>query len=176
MATKKTTIKPISLGYRPVGSLESVEYIPVMGVLKGLSIAQDAPDENNIEAEFFDSPFEVLLTGKPIKLTFDLVNYKLSDLPELFGGTYTAATATDAEIYVGASAVFSSEKEWKLGYQSGNNSLVIYRGKTIGTIKNENGGALSYSVTITSLVVDSGTDSTADDKMYAIIGDPKTGA
>ena len=38
-------------------------------------------------------------------------------------------------------------------------------------LPNKKNGALGYSVTITSLVVGSSTDNTADDKMYDIIGE-----
>lgn len=173
---KKTTLKPIKLEYRAVGSLDTVEYTPVMGLLNDFAVAQDVPDETNIEAEFYDSPFDILYTGKPIKLTFTLVNYALADLPALFGGTYTAASSTAQEIYMGATTAFTSEWEWKITYQKGNAGMILYRGKTVGVVKQENKGALGYGVTITSLVTGSETDSTADDKMYAILGDPKTGA
>src|SRR5574344_182503 len=236
--TKKTTLKPIKLEYRAVGSLDTVEYTPVMGLVNDFAIAQDAPDETNIEAEFYDSPFDILYTGKPIKLTFTLVNYDLVDLPALFGGTYTAATytsvlavtdtapttaaigdkyvgitskkiytataantwdsgatlttdtayrsAADNKLYVydgtniaasdsikynekysGATSAYTTEWEWKITYQKGNKGMVLYRGKTAGTLKQENKGALGYSVTITSLVAGSNTG----DKMYDIIGE-----
>ncbi|MFA6728470.1 MAG: hypothetical protein WCS17_09700 [Prevotella sp.] len=174
-ATKKTTLKPIKLEYRAVGSIDSVEYTPVMGLLNDFAVAQDSPDETNIDAQFYDSPFDILYTGKPIKLTFTLVNYALADLPPLFGGTYTPATATAQEIYLGATTAFASEWEWKVTYQKGNAGMILYRGKTLGVLKQENKGALGYGVTITSLVAGSDTDDTADDKMYAILGDPKTG-
>lgn len=173
--SKKTTLKPIKLEYRAVGSAESVAYTPVMGLLNDFAVAQDEPDETSVEAEFYDSPFDILYTGKPIKMTFTLVNYALSELPALFGGTYTAATATAQEIYLGATTAFTSEWEWKITYQKGNAGMILYRGKTVGTLKQENKGALGYAVTITSLVAGSDTGDTADDKMYAILGDPKTG-
>lgn len=174
--TKKTTLKPIKLEYRPVGSIDSVTYTPVMGLLNDFALAQDANDETNIESEFYDSPWDIIMTGKPVKMTFTLVNYALSDLPALFGGKYTAATSTAQELYLGATSAYSSEYEWKLTYQKGNAGAVIYRGKTTGTLKQENKGALGYAVTITALVLDGGTDDPADDKMYGILGDPKTGA
>ena len=172
---KKTTLKPIKLEYRAVGATDSVEYKSVMGLLNDFAMTQDSPDETNIEAEFYDSPFDILYTGKPFKLAFTLVNYALADLPALFGGVYTAASSTAQEIYQGATAAFTSEFEWKITYQKGNAGMIIYRGKTVGTLKQENKGALGYAVTITSLVAGSDTDDTADDKMYAILGDPKTG-
>ena len=69
-----------------------------------------------------------------------------------------------------------SEHECKITYQRVNAGMILYSGMTIGTVKQENKGALGYAVTITSLVADGGTDDPSDDKMYAILGDPKTGA
>ena len=170
--SKKTTVKPIELGYAAVGNClltTPATYTKVMGVLKGFSIAQDTPDETEIEAEFYDSPFDIIYDGKPIKFTFDLVNYDLSELPALFGGAYTAATASVEESYEGAVSAYTTEHEWKLSYQRGNAGVILYKGKTIGTIKQDSGGALAYSVTITSLV-----HTASDvDYMYKIIGDPK---
>lgn len=168
--TKRTTLKPISLGYRAVGSAAATEYTPLMGVLKGLSIAQDAPDSTEIEAEFYDAPFDIFYDGNPVTLTFELANYELSELPALFGGTYTAASGEGSsavpESYEGAASAFTSEHEWKLDFGRGNASLVIYKGLTIGTMKKDADGALNYTVTITALVYNDGTT----DHMYKIIG------
>lgn len=158
--TKKTTLKPISLGYRNVGA--SGDYTPLMGVLKGLAIAQDEPDSTEIEAEFYDAPFDIIYQGQPVTMTFELANYELSELPALFGGSYNDATNT----YEGATSAYTSEHEWKLDFGRGNSALVIVRGLTVGTIKKEADGALNYSVTITALVYNDG----AADHMYKIIG------
>ena len=165
--SKKTTVKPISLGYRNVGA-SSGEYTPLMGVLRGLTIGQDEPDSTEIEAEFYDSPFDIFYDGQPVTLTFELANYELSELPALFGGTYTAATQSDPEIYEGATSAFTSEHEWKLDFQRGYKSLIISRGLTIGTLKKDADGALNYAVTITALVYNDGTT----DHMYKIAADP----
>lgn len=171
---KKTTLKPIGMGYRPVGSAASVEYTKLMGVLKGLAIAQDEPESTEIEAEFYDAPFDIFYQGNPVRLTFELANYDLSELPALFGGTYTAGTAgtpgTPA-VYEGAASAFTSEHEWKLDFGRGFGSLVIYKGLTIGTIKKDADGALNYSVTISALVY---TDASQVDHMYKIVGDVPT--
>lgn len=163
---KKTTVKPIALGYRDVA--DDGDYTPLMGVLKGLSIAQDDPDSTEIEAEFYDAPFDIFYDGNPVTMSFELANYELSELEDLFGGTYTAATtgsnATPAE-YDGAPNAYTSEHEWKLDFGRGFASLVIYRGLTIGTIKKDADGALNYNVTITALVYNDGTD----DHMYKIV-------
>ena len=168
--TKRTTLKPISLGYRAVGAAASAAYTPLMGVLKGLTIAQDAPDSTEIEAEFYDAPFDIFYDGNPVTLTFELANYELNELPALFGGTYTAASGEGSsavpESYEGAASAFTSEHEWKLDFGRGNASLVIYKGLTIGTMKKDADGALNYTVTITALVYNDGST----DHMYKIIG------
>ena len=165
---KKTTLKPIGLGYRPVGSAASVEYTKFMGVLRGLTIAQDEPESTEIEAEFYDAPFDIFYQGNPVTMTFELANYDLSELPPVFGGTYTPGTSTTAEAYEGAPSAYTSEKEWKLDFGRGFGSLVIYKGLTVGTLKKDADGALNYSVTITALVY---TDADQNDHMYKIVGD-----
>ena len=165
---KKTTLKPIGLGYRAVGSAASVEYTRFMGVLRGLTIAQDEPESTEIEAEFYDAPFDIFYQGNPVTMTFELANYDLSELPPIFGGTYTEGTSTTAEVYEGAPSAYTSEKEWKLDFGRGFGSLVIYKGLTVGTLKKDADGALNYSVTITALVY---TDGSQNDHMYKIIGD-----
>lgn len=162
---KRTTLKPIELGYRAVGS--SGDYTKFMGVLKGLTIGQDEPDSTEIEAEFYDSPFDIFYQGNPVTMTFELANYDLAELPAVFGGSATAATSSAADEYEAAVAATTNEFEWKLDFSRGNASLVIYRGLTIGTIKKDEDGALNYSVTISSLVY---TDSNETDHLYKIIG------
>ena len=166
---KKTTLKPISMGYRAVGA-NTGDYTMVMGVLKGLAIAQDTPDSTEIEAEFYDSPFDIIYQGKPVVMTFELANYELSELPNLFGGTATAATTTVEESYEASPSAYTSEWEWKLDFGRGYKSLLIYRGLTVGTIKKDADGALNYSVTITSLVYTDTTVTPNVDHMYKIIG------
>lgn len=161
---KKTTVKPIALHYRPVGSAANVAYRDLMGVLKGLSIGQDEPEATEIEAEFYDSPFDIFYDGNPVTMTFELANYDLSELPDLFGGEYSGTD--DAEEYEGAANAYTSEWEWKLDFQRGHRSLVIYKGLTIGTIKKDADGALNYSTTITALVYNDGVK----DRMYKIVG------
>jgi len=158
----KTTVKPISLGYRDVGS--SGNYRMLMGVLKGLTIGQDEPEATEIEAEFYDSPFDIFYDGNPVTMTFELANYTLDELPDLFGGAYEQV---DDE-YDGEANVYTSEHEWKLDFSRGYASLVLYRGLTIGTIKKDADGALNFSVTITALIYEDGDES----HMYKIVGAP----
>lgn len=160
--SKQTTLKPISLGYREVGGTGA--YTSLMGVLKGLAIAQDEPDSTEIEAEFYDAPFDIIYQGKPVTMTFELANYELTELPALFGGSVSDG------IYEGAPAAFTSEHEWKLDFQRGFGSLVIYKGLTIGTIKKDADGALNYNVTITALVYTDTSVTPNVDHMYKIVG------
>ena len=168
--TKKTTIKPMKLEFRPVGSLASVEYTTVMGVSNDMALNQDKPDTTDIKGEFYASPFATIYDKKPVTLSYTLVNYALSDLPSIIGGTYTAATASDPEKYTPADNAAPIELEWKITYQQGNNGVIIYRGATSAALTGANKAALGYAITITALTPDSGTG------MYSIIGDPKTGA
>lgn len=168
---KKTTLKPIALGYRAVGATSTTPYTPLMGVLKGLSISQDEPESTEIEAEFYDAPFDIFYQGNPVTMTFELANYELSELDDLFGGTYTAGASGTAETYEGSPSAHTSEFEWKLDFGRGFGSLVIYKGLTIGTLKKDADGALNFNVTITALVHTTGTGANAVDHMYKIIGD-----
>ena len=166
--SKTTTLKPIALGYRTVGA-SSGDYTRLMGVLKGLTITQDEPDSTEIEAEFYDAPFDIFYDGNPVTFNFELANYELSELPALFGGSYDSTN----NIYEGASSAFTTEKEWKLDFGRGNASLILYRGLTIGTLKKDADGALNFQLTITSLVYTSGEGTTQSpyvDHMYKIVG------
>lgn len=165
--SKKTTVKTASLGYRAVGAQTETPYTSVMGVLKGLTIGQDEPDSTEIEAEFYDAPFDIFYDGNPVTFNFELANYDLSELPALFGGTYDDSSDT----YEGAANAFTSEHEWKLDFQRGNKSLVLYRGLTVGTIKKDEDGALNYAVKITAL---NWTDGENKDHMYKIVGGSKS--
>lgn len=160
----KTTVKAISLKYGTVGSTAST---PLMGVLKGLTVGQDAPDSTEIEAEFYDSPFDIFYDGNPVTLTFELANYNLSELPALFGGS---ASGND---YEGAANAYTTEHSWQLDFGRGHAALYIYKGLTVGTIKKDADGALNYSVTITALIHTTGEGTQASpyvDHMYKIVG------
>ena len=165
---KKTTLKPIGLGYRPVGSAASVEYTKFMGVLRGLTIAQDEPESTEIEAEFYDAPFDIFYQGNPVTMTFELANYGLDELQPLFGGSHTDGTTTAEEVYEGAPSAYTSEHSWELSFGRGFGKLYIYKGLTVGTLKKDADGALNYNVTITALVY---TDAQNNDHMYKIVGD-----
>jgi len=155
----KTTVKAIALGYRAVAG--TGDYTPLMGVLKGLAIGQDEPDSTEIEAEFYDSPFDIFYDGNPVTMTFELANYDLDELPDLFGGEIDTNDDYEGEV-----KAHTSEWEWKLDFGRGHASLIIARGLTIGTLKKDADGALNFSVTITSLIYSDGTN----DHMYKIVG------
>lgn len=167
---KKTTVKAISLKYGTTGGEATT---PLMGVLKGLTVGQDEPDSTEIEAEFYDSPFDIFYDGNPVTMTFELANYDLNELSALFGGTYTAASGSTPENYEAAANAFTSEHSWQLDFGRGHQALYIYKGLTIGTLKKDADGALNYSVTITALIHTTGTGTQGDpyvDHMYKIVG------
>lgn len=160
----KTTVKAISLKYGTVGGTATTA---LMGVLKGLTVGQDAPDSTEIEAEFYDSPFDIFYDGNPVTLTFELANYSLSDLPPLFGGTVSGND------YEGSPKAVTTEHSWELEFGRGHKALYIYKGLTIGTLKKDADGALNYSVTITALIHTTGSgtqESPYVDHMYKIVG------
>ena len=163
----KTTVKAIRLAYGTTGGDATTK---LMGILKGLSIGQDAPESTEIEAEFYDSPFDIFYDGNPVTMTFELANYELSELPALFGGTYTPGESQKPETYEGAANAFTSEHSWQLDFGRGHAALYIYKGLTIGTIKKDADGALNYSVTITALVHTTGNGEEAVDHMYKLVG------
>lgn len=158
---KKTTVKAISLAYGEVGS--DTTATKLMGVLKGLTVGQDEPDSTEIEAEFYDSPFDIFYDGNPVTFTFELANYDLSELPDLFGGSIDSNGDYEA-----AANAFTTEHSWRLSFGRGHSALYLYRGLTIGTIKKDADGALNYSVTITALVYTDTTVNPSVDHMYKI--------
>ena len=162
---KKTTVKAVALKYGAVGGDATT---PLMGVLKGLTIGQDEPDSTEIEAEFYDAPFDIFYDGNPVTFNFELANYDLSELPDLFGGS------ASGDVYEGATSAFTSEHSWQLEFGRGNYALYLYRGLTVGTLKKDEDGALNFSVTITALnhqiTTGSGSEAVTTDHMYKIIG------
>lgn len=158
---KKTTVKAVALKYGTVGGDATT---PLMGVLKGLTIGQDEPDSTEIEAEFFDAPFDIQYDGNPITFTFELANYDLAELPPLFGGSVTS------DVYEGATSAYTTEHSWQLEFGKGNYALYLYKGLTVGTIKKDEDGALNYSVTVTALVHTEVVNDEQVNHMYKIIG------
>jgi len=160
----KTTVKAISLKYGTVGSDATT---PLMGVLKGLVVGQDTPDATEIEAEFYDAPFDIFYDGKPVTMTFELANYALSDLTTLFGGSVDSSGDYD-----GAPNAYTTEHSWELEFQRGHKALYIYKGLTVGTIKKDADGALNYSVSITAMIhqttTGEGAQAVTTDHMYKI--------
>lgn len=139
------TLKPKMLGYHAVGA-DSASYVDLSGVLRGLTITQDEPESNSIDAEFFDSPFYIENTMNPVTINFEWVNFDLDELDELLGGTYANS------VYDAPTSAVSPEMCWKLDFGVGYKSLIIYRGQLTATLKKDEDGALAYACTITSLV------------------------
>lgn len=162
---KKTTVKAVALKYGTVGGAATT---PLMGVLKGLTVGQDEPDSTEIEAEFYDTPFDIFYDGNPVTFNFELANYDLTELPDLFGGS------TASDVYEGAAAAYTTEHSWQLEFGRGNYALYLYKGLTVGTLKKDEDGALNFSVTITALnhqtTTGEGANAVTTDHMYKIIG------
>lgn len=146
--TKATTVKPISLKYGEVGGTPNT---PLMGVLKGFVINQDTPDEQEIPAEFYDTAFDIIRTGKPVTFEFELANYELSELTPLVGGEVDASGDYEAPV-----SVQTTEHSWEVAFQRGYAAVYIYKGLTAGTIKKEANGALNFSMKITSTIYNDG--------------------
>jgi len=171
---KNTTLKATMLGYREVGAT-SGNYTDLSGVLRGLTITQDEPESNSIDAEFFDSPFYIEYTGNPVTINFEWANYSLAELSALMGGTNTNGTNETAESYSAPTSLTSIEKEWKLDFGEGYKSLIIYRGAFVATLKKDEDGALNYACTITSLNHNAGTTNAPNYRIYSIVGDKTSG-
>jgi len=165
---EKVTLQPFNLQYRAVGGTE--EYKEMKGVLDGMALSKDANTSTSISGQFYDNPLAIMEKGNPQKLAFELTQYSLADLPALFGGTYTAASTTADETYDEPVDAFSTEYEWLISYKQGNTGYKIFRGHTIGSVKQDNNAGLNFSITITALVYNDG----AEDHTTQIIGDPKT--
>ena len=159
------TLKPKMLGYRTVGA-DSSAFTDLSGVLRGLTITQDEPESNSIDAEFFDSPFYIETTMNPITINFDWVNFDLTELEDLIGGTVTSS------VYEAPTSAVSPEKCWKLDFGVGYKSLTLYRGQLTATLKKDEDGALAYACTITSLVETVAGENSAPDtyRLYKIDG------
>lgn len=159
MANAQTTVQTAMLYYRPVGS--EGEYKKLRGLLKGFTLAQDEPDSTEIEAEFFDTPWDIVYDGNPITMNFELANYALNQLPQFFGGTYDEVN----DRYEGATSATTTEWEWVIEFKRGHKAFGLYRGLTVGTPKKDEDGAFNYAVTITSMLY---TDSVDNDHLYFI--------
>lgn len=171
---KKTTIKTINLQYGAVRTAietEPTTYTVCQGILKGLTLETSDPDAKTIDSEIFSNPFATIYQGKPIVMKFELTNYELADLPSLIGGSYAAGTAGAANTYDAPDDITPTNHEWKISFQSGFDSLVIFNGLTIGVAKKDAEGALNYQITITAQTL------TIGDKNYSYrINDRVVGA
>ena len=149
-SNNNVTLKPAMLWYRGVG--EDLKQSPeshtkLQGVLRGLTITQDEPESNSIDAEFFDSPFYIETTMNPITINFDWVDFTVDELVDLLGGVKTADDG-----WMAPDSAVSPEKCWRLDFNIGHKALTLYRGQLTATLKKDEDGALAYACTITSLV------------------------
>lgn len=159
----KITLKPIMLGYHNIGAAnDNASYTDLEGVLRGLTITQDDPESNSIDAEFFDSPFYIENTMNPVTINFDWVNFDLTELVNLLGGEMSGSD------YNAPTSATSPEKCWKLDFGVGYKSLIIYRGQLTATLKKDEDGALAYACTITSLVETIGSGTNKTYRLYTI--------
>ena len=150
---KKTSIKLMDFEYGPVRTTIATAptYTKCQGLLKGFTLSQDDPNATNVDSELLASPWEIIYKGTPIVFKFELVNFDLADLPPLFGGTYTAGVAgTSAATYDAPDDVYTTNHEWKMSFMKGIDSVIMFNGLTVGVIKKEADGALSYSVIVTA--------------------------
>jgi hypothetical protein len=148
------TYKCKGLSYTDVGGGASAVYTPLMGVLEGLSITQDAAEETPIPAEFYDFPFDNVGTLGSYVIEFDLVKYKPEEIVAMEGGTFDAATG----MYELPSSFQNVFKQFKLEFYNGIDYLIIWKGKVA---TNWSGSDLKTApvalhVRITALVDDNG--------------------
>lgn len=117
------TTKATGLKYKEVGATGTQK--PIMGVLQGLQVTQDAPTLTPVDAEFYDAPFLQIPNNGAFKLIFDLVKFDWKDLPDLIGGEFEEVTKnyTPAQI---APIIF---KEFQLDFGVGIKSLIIFNGQ-----------------------------------------------
>lgn len=142
---KKITAQPVKLRFRAVGTTGA--FTEVMGLLKGMAGAQDAPSVTDILMQFYDSPALSIAKGNPFKLNFELIQYDLADLPTLIGGTYDAT----GKIYTPAATVPMMFKEFVVDFGTGNAALVIYNGQIISNLNMPDDAALGIQISITAL-------------------------
>lgn len=148
------TYKCKGLSYAEVGGGDSAEYTPLMGVLEGLTITQDAAEETPINAEFYDFPFDNVGTLGSYAIEFDLVKYKPEEIVAMEGGKYDAATG----MYELPSSFQNVFKQFKLEFYNGIEYLIIWKGKvaTNWTGSDLKTAPVSLHVKITALVDDAG--------------------
>lgn len=126
MATQDLlTYKCKSLGYAEVGSGADAEYTPLMGVLEGLAISQEAASESPINGEFYDTPLDSVGTLGAYKIEFDLVKYKPEEIAAMEGGTFDATTG----LYTMPASFTNVYKQFKLEFYNGIDFIVVYKGK-----------------------------------------------
>ena len=142
---KKITAQPVKLRFRDVAGTGA--FTEVMGLLKGMSGSQDAPSVTDILMQFYDSPALSIAKGNPFKLSLELIQYDLEELPTLIGGTYDAV----GKKYTPAATVPMIFKEFVIDFGTGNAAFVIYNGQVISNINMPDDAALGIQISITAL-------------------------
>lgn len=155
MATQDLlTYKCKSLSYAEVGAKAEDSYIPLMGVLEGLSISQETASESAINGEFYDTPLESVGTLGSYKIEFDLVKYNPGEIVAMEGGKFTAPTG----LYTMPSSFTNVYKQFKLEFYNGIEYIVVHKGKVAtnwdGTDLKT--APLKLHIVITALVGDDG--------------------
>jgi len=138
------------------------DYTPLMGVLNGMGGDQAEPTMTSIEAQFFDPNFVDIPEGQPYIMNITLVKFTLSELNDLLGGFYTAATATVPESWsppVGTPIIFY---DWVLGFATGR-KLHLFNGQITSNLTTPGDGASGYNIQITA-------QAGADGRAYEWIG------
>lgn len=126
MATQDLlTYKCKSLGYAEVETAVETSYTPLMGVLEGLSISQEAASESAINGEFYDTPLDSVSTLGSYKIEFDLVKYNPGQIAAMEGGKFSPATG----LYTMPSSFTNVYKRFKLEFYNGIDYIIIYKGK-----------------------------------------------
>lgn len=118
------TYKAKSFGYAEVGE-QNPNYTYLEGVLEGLTISQDTPEETPINGEFFDQPLETIDTQGSYVIEFDLGMYNPQQIQDLEGGVFNPATGT----YDMPTSVVKINKQCRLDFYYGLEHILIHKGK-----------------------------------------------
>lgn len=141
---QKITAQAMKLRYRDVAGTGA--YTEVTGILKGLTLAQDATGSTPIVSQDGKTLLNIL-TSTPHTITLELVKYDLADLPALIGGTYDAI----GKIYTPAATPPMIFKEFVVDYGTGFGAIIFYNGQVVSNMNMPDDAALGFQLTITAL-------------------------
>lgn len=118
------TYKAKSLGMAKVGEVNpTYEYLD--GVMYSMTIAQDAPEETPIEAEFTDTPLDTIDTLAQYTIEFDLAKYNPEQIVALEGGVYNPSTG----LYDLPTSAQKIEKQIRIDFWNGLEYILVHKGK-----------------------------------------------